>query len=382
MTQEIKHLPLQSTAIKCANEFTSLEPDAGGEGSFYDDPNDIIVLREKLKAAQDSIRFLQDEHALMLKGLHEEIERLQDLCRDLQFRCETSGCLLPDSDSMGGGIKNEVKLLEQGTPTAYSISEMNSRSNVSSCWCCKDPRLHNRKRASHGLRFLNPDCLEQKVNNLLKENADLKRKLVESHQAIDILDQKEKLALWQHHQEMEQRDSAILRLEKELEAKCTTIAQLTSQGARRKKGSFWRRFSFANSNHPSTSHSAPHSKLQPSRVEHLSREDLPSEMQNSLQSLESQYQSYSSYSSLSDKSVSDDEGFNQRCDGDGQNEGLQESGLSVKLPPISNLPLVSSRQLVRHQLRIKNLASKLTTDTLAIDQRQVPDASIKRMNKA
>ncbi|GBM37357.1 hypothetical protein AVEN_198262-1 [Araneus ventricosus] len=330
MTQEINHLPLQSTPITSANEFTSLKPDASGEGSSCDDPNDIIAIREKLKAAQDSIRFLQDEHALMLKGLHEEIERLQDLCRDLQFRCETSGCLLPDSEF-------------------FKCS---------------------------------PDCLEQKVNNLLKENADLKRKLVESHQAIDILDQKEKLALWQHHQEMEQRDSAILRLEKELEVKCTTIAQLTSQGVRRKKGSFWRRFSFANSNHPSTSHQVPHSKLQPSRVEHLSREDLPSEMQNSLQSLESQYQSYSSYSSLSDKSMSDDEGFNQRCDGDGQSEGGQESGLTVKLPPISNLPLVSSRQLVRHQLRIKNLATKLTADTLAIDQRQVSDASIKRLNKA
>ncbi|GFS75411.1 CCDC92 domain-containing protein [Nephila pilipes] len=327
MTQEIQYFPSLSTVKKSATEII-VKPDASGEGTSFDIPDDINILREKLKAAQDSIKFLQDEHTLMLKGLHEEIERLQDLCRDLQFRCETSGCLLPDSEFF---------------------------------------------RCSS-------ECLEQKVNNLLKENADLKRKLAESHQAIDILDQKEKLALWQHHQELEQRDNAILRLEKELESKCTTITQLTSQGARRKKGSFWRRFSFINSNHPSTSNPVPHSRIQPSHVEHLSREDLPTEMQNSLQSLESQYQSYSSYSSLSDKSVSDDEGFGQRCDADGQSEG--DTGLTVKLPPISNLPLVSNRQLVRHQLRIKSLANKVTTDTLAIDQRQVPETSIKRLNKA
>ncbi|GIY30361.1 CCDC92 domain-containing protein [Caerostris darwini] len=311
MTQEIKSLSSQSTARKSANELASFKRDTGaeGEGAFFEVPDDILALREKLRAAQNSIRFLQDEHALMLKGLHEEIERLQELCRDLQFRCETSGCLLPTSEF-------------------FQCS---------------------------------PDCLEQKVTNLLKENSDLKRKLVESHQAIDILDQKEKLALWQHHQELEQRDSAILRLEKELEAKCSTISQLTSQGtSRRKKGSFWRRFSFANSNHPSTSsHATPQSRVQPSRVEeHLSREDLPSEMQNSLQSLESQYQSYSSYSSLSDKSVSDDEGFGQRCD-----------GLTVKLPPISNLQAASKRELVRQQLRVKGLAARMAPNTLAIDQR-------------
>lgn len=220
--------------------------------------------------------------------------------------------------------------------------------------------------------------LEQKVDSLIKENTDLKRKLSESHQAIDILDQKEKLALWQHHQELEQRDNMILRLEKELEAKCSTISQMTSQGVRRKKGNFWRRFSFSTSNHPSTSNSVPHTKVvQQTRVEHLSREDLPSEIQNSLPSYESQYQSYSSYSSLSDKSVSDDEGFGQRCVE--QECDREQKKLSVKLPPINNS---SSRQLVRQQLRIHSLANKVTSDTLAIDQIPSPEVSVKRLSKA
>lgn len=226
--------------------------------------------------------------------------------------------------------------------------------------------------------------LERKVDNLIKDNSDLKRKLAESHQAIDILDQKEKLALWQHHQELEQRDAMILRLEKELESKCSMIAQLSSQGARKKKGNFWRRFSFSTSNHPSTSNTVPHSKVQQTRIDHLSREDLPSEIQNSLPSYESQYQSCSSYSSLSDKSVSDDEGFGQRCIPDQSQEygaSIKDKKLTVKLPPISNLPLVSSRQLVRHQLRIHSLANKVTSDTLAIDQIPSPEVSVKRLSK-
>ena len=225
--------------------------------------------------------------------------------------------------------------------------------------------------------------MEQKVDNLIKENADLKRKLAESYQAIDILDQKEKLALWQHHQEIEQRDSTILRLEKELESKCSTIAQLSSQGARRKKSNFWRRFSFSTSNnHPSTSSPVPHSKVQQTRIDHLSKEDLPSEIQNSLPSFESQYQSCSSYSSLSDKSVSDDEGFGQRYIPDQSQEYSADKKLTVKLPPISNQPLMSSRQLVRHQLRIHSLANKMTSDTLAIDQIPSPEVAVKRLSKA
>ncbi|GFQ75397.1 CCDC92 domain-containing protein [Trichonephila clavata] len=284
MTQEVQYLPSLSTAKKSANEFR-VKLDASGEGTPLDIPDDIEVLREKLRAAQDSIKFLQDEHSLMLKGLHEEIERLQDLCRDLQFRCETSGCLLPDSAPKGNLITR--------------------REN----WLCT---------LKNGCQIL-PSC-------------DWKGQI--------------KCLLYAHPKEHKEALAAF----------------------------------FINSNHPSTSNPLPHSRMQPSRVEHLSREDLPTEMQNSLQSLESQYQSYSSYSSLSDKSVSDDEGFGQRCDADGQSEG--DTGLTVKLPPISNLPLVSNRQLVRHQLRIKSLANKVTSDTLAIDQRQAPETSLKRLNKA
>jgi len=278
-------------------------------------------LKEQLQVAKDNVEFLKNEHAYMLKGLHNEIEELHHKCRDLQFRCEAEGCILPDNDF-------------------FKCST---------------------------------EVLEQKVDSLIKENIDLKRKLSESHQAIDILDQKEKLALWQHHQELEQRDNVIVRLEKELEAKCSTISQMTSQGVRRKKGNFWRRFSFSTSNHPSTSNSVPHTKvIQQTRVEHLSREDLPSEIQNSMPSYESQYQSYSSYSSLSDKSVSDDEGFGQRC----VEQECDQKKLSVKLPPINNS---SSRQLVRQQLRIHN---KVTSDTLAIDQIPSPEVSVKRLSKA
>lgn len=291
-----------------------------------------LSLEQKLKVSKDNIEFLKNEHSYMLKGLHGEIQLLQDKCRDLQDRCEIEGCILPDSDF-------------------FKCSTQ---------------------------------VLEQKVGMLLKENADLKRKLAESHQAIDILDQKEKLALWQHHQELEQRNSVILQLEKELESKCSVISQMSSQGVRRKKGNFWRRFSFSTSNHPSTSSTVPHNNMQKARIDHMSKEDLPSEIQNSLPSYESQYQSYSSYSSLSDKSVSDDEGFAQRCTSEKHREydpDLKGQKMTVKLPPISNLPLVSSRQLVRHQLRIHSLANNVASDTLAIDQIPSPEVSVKRLSK-
>ncbi|XP_035207437.1 coiled-coil domain-containing protein 92-like isoform X2 [Stegodyphus dumicola] len=323
MTEISKELPL----VKKVKTHEQLEHGASGEilPARMFDSDDVDILKEQLRVAHDNIQFLKNEHAFMLKGLHDEIEQLHNLCRDLQFRCEAEGCILPDSDFFKCSVKS----------------------------------------------------LEQKVNNMLKENSELKRKLAESHQAIDILDQKEKLALWQYHQELEQRDNAILRLEKELESKCNIISQLSSQGARRKKGNFWRRFSFNSSNNPSTSSSVPHTKVQQPCVEHLSKEDLPSEIQNSLPSFESQYQSYSSYSSLSDKSISDDEGFGQRC-----GENVEDQKLTVKLPPISNLPIVSTRQLVRHQIRIHSLANNMTSDTLAIDQMPSPEVSVKRLNKA
>ncbi|XP_054711583.1 GRIP and coiled-coil domain-containing protein 2-like [Uloborus diversus] len=297
------------------------------------DSDDVSVLKEQLKVAYENIGFLKSEQTLTLKGLHNEIEHLQNLCRNLQFKCEAEGCILPNNDFF-------------------------------KC---------------------TPKVLEHKVNTLVQENADLKRKLADSHQAIDILDQKEKLALWQHHQELEQRDNMIIRLEKELEEKCSILAQLNSHGVRKKKGNFWRRFSFNSSNHPSTSNAVPHSKIQQPRVEHLSKEDLPTEIQNSLPSHESQYQSYSSYSSLSAKSVSDDEGFAQRCFTDKQSDEREcekDKGLAVKLPPISNLPLVSSHQLVRHQLRIHSLANKVRSDSLAIDQMRSPEVAMKRLSKA
>lgn len=117
----------------------------------------------------------------------------------------------------------------------------------------------------------------------------------------------------------------------------------------------------------------------------MSKEDLPSEIQNSMPSYESQYQSCSSYSSLSDKSVSDDEGFGQRCVTESQQEygtNLKGKKMTVKLPPISNLPLVSSRQLVRQQLRIHSLANKMTSNALAIDQIPSPEVSVKNLSKA
>lgn len=335
MTQDFKHITaFSASSKKSANELLDSDSLEGSSTLKESDGNEVNILKEQLEAAKDNIAFLQTEHSHMLEGLHKEIDRLQNLCRDLQFRCEVEGCILPDSEFFKCSTKT----------------------------------------------------LEEKVNNLIQENSELKRKLADSHQAIDILDQKEKLALWQHHQELEQRDEMILSLEKELESKCSTIAQLTaSQGARRKKGNFWRRFSFTSSNHPSTSTSVPHSKIHPPRVEHLSKEDLPSEMQGSFPSCESQYQSYSSYSSLSDKSVSDDEGLghHSHMDGKGEySEKIKDSKLTVKLPPISNLPIVSNRQLVRHQLRIHGYANKLASDSLAIDQIQSPEMALKRMNKA
>ena len=38
-------------------------------------------LVEQLKVAKDNIKFLKEDHAFMLKGLHEEIEKLHRRCR-------------------------------------------------------------------------------------------------------------------------------------------------------------------------------------------------------------------------------------------------------------------------------------------------------------
>lgn len=48
------------------------------------DENEIGQLKEQLRVAQDSIKFLQKEHASMLEGLHVEIQQLQDMCRGRQ----------------------------------------------------------------------------------------------------------------------------------------------------------------------------------------------------------------------------------------------------------------------------------------------------------
>ncbi|KAG8200232.1 hypothetical protein JTE90_025009 [Oedothorax gibbosus] len=260
------------------------------ESASSNDENDIGHLKEQLRVAQDSIKFLQKEHADMLEGLHTEIQQLQDMCRDLQFRCEVEGCLMPDDEF-------------------FKCS---------------------------------PAMLEQKVKDLLQENADLKHKLAESHQAIDILDQKEKLALWQHHQELEQRDTAILKLEKELESRSAALHQISAASSQRKarKSSFWRRFSFAQSGSAQQTPSGPSTSSVdrlPRVLDHLSREDLPSEIQNSLQSLESQHQSCSSYSSLSDKSVSDDEGFGQHCDKTLEKASAKRPSVSEQLAKLEHV---------------------------------------------
>lgn len=62
----------------------SEESHDGGDQANLNSQNfarDESSLVEQLKVAKDNIQFLKEEHAYMLKGLHDEIERLHHKCR-------------------------------------------------------------------------------------------------------------------------------------------------------------------------------------------------------------------------------------------------------------------------------------------------------------
>lgn len=294
---------------------------------------DEASLKEKLEAAYSNINFLQQEHATTIKGLHEEIEKLQNMHRELEFRLE---------------VENQ---------------------------------LENRDATRHK----NMADIEEKIGLLTKENDVLKRKLYDSSHTIAILDQKQKLLKWQHHQELEERESTIMRLQKELETKCSTVAQLTSHLQRKKRANFLRRFSF---NSESSAPIIP----KVSRDHCGSRKDLERQTK-SLPFYESEFyyrHGNSSNSSFSDRSASDDDSISRRSiknDTTLRSRGRcmsYESSQSseLKLPPINFPPGASQRQLVRQQIRVDKMASKVTPDTLAIDQISSPEMAAKRLNKA
>uniref|UniRef100_A0A914XRQ7 CCDC92/74 N-terminal domain-containing protein n=1 Tax=Plectus sambesii TaxID=2011161 RepID=A0A914XRQ7_9BILA len=77
------------------------------------------------KHERAQIAFLQNDHANMLKALHDEIERLQQLCRELQARLTVSHGYDEQVDS-----EENVKLKEQLRDAEEKLAELTARAEM------------------------------------------------------------------------------------------------------------------------------------------------------------------------------------------------------------------------------------------------------------
>ncbi|KAI8494746.1 Coiled-coil domain of unknown function [Branchiostoma belcheri] len=72
----------------------------------------LTQLQDKLRSAQSSILFMQQEHAKTLKGLHEEMHKLQKKCAELTFQLAMETTSTPDEDyfrKKSVGLEKELK---------------------------------------------------------------------------------------------------------------------------------------------------------------------------------------------------------------------------------------------------------------------------------
>uniref|UniRef100_A0A3P8WV85 CCDC92/74 N-terminal domain-containing protein n=1 Tax=Cynoglossus semilaevis TaxID=244447 RepID=A0A3P8WV85_CYNSE len=51
-----------------------------------------VTLENQLQSAQKNLLFLQQNHAVTLKGLHAEVRRLQQQCTDLTYELTVRSC--------------------------------------------------------------------------------------------------------------------------------------------------------------------------------------------------------------------------------------------------------------------------------------------------
>lgn len=67
----------------------------------------------KLRSAESAIHFLQSEHKSVLSGLHEEIQRLQQKCSDLQFALSSAASAEQSEAEWRSQVQHFQSLLEQ-----------------------------------------------------------------------------------------------------------------------------------------------------------------------------------------------------------------------------------------------------------------------------
>ncbi|KAK8767228.1 hypothetical protein V5799_005977 [Amblyomma americanum] len=149
---------------------------------------DPARLQAQLRSARSDLVFLQTQHKLTLRGLHAEIAKLQKTVKEMQFALYTNGITLVDEESYQAKIAQLEEDLDK--------------------WCCH-------------CRFLSSQ-LEQANNALVSLN-----------QRLQVQD-------WQHQAELSEKNSIIANLQRELEWKCRTLAELEmatrGRGARRMSG--------------------------------------------------------------------------------------------------------------------------------------------------
>ncbi|CAN7985607.1 unnamed protein product [Ixodes pacificus] len=144
-------------------------------------PEDKSNLSAKLHSARCDVIFLQTQHRLTLKGLHAEIAKLQQAVKGMQFALFNNGITLVDEDS----YKARIEELEENLDK----------------WCCH-------------CRYLTSQL----------EHAN--KALVALNQRIQVQD-------WQHQAELKEKNSIIANLQRELEWKCRTLAEMEMSSRRR-----------------------------------------------------------------------------------------------------------------------------------------------------
>lgn len=136
--------------------------------------DDPARLQAQLRSARSDLVFLQTQHRLTLRGLHAEVAKLQKTVKEMQFALFNNGITLVDEAS----YQEKIAQLEEDLDK----------------WCCH-------------CRFLSSQ-LEQANNALVSLN-----------QRLQVQD-------WQHQAELSEKNSIIANLQRELEWKCRTLAEL------------------------------------------------------------------------------------------------------------------------------------------------------------
>lgn len=141
-----------------------------------------VTLENQLHSAQKNLLFLQQDHANTLKGLHEEIRRLQQQCTDLTY-------------------------------------ELTVRSS--------DPSDSSEVRC----RELQRKCeeLEAELKKKEEENTELLRDLEQKNAMIFVLENTIKEREKKYLEELKMKSHKLAVLSGELEQRASTIAYLTSQ---------------------------------------------------------------------------------------------------------------------------------------------------------